>query len=186
MAYHQQQPSQHAARPRHRGLKRTLVGALGLASNVIGVFVMPWLVGIIGLGVAGTGAMQLTPLDAEGDTIDSSFFSVYAIVAPVDEADGVSCEFSGAEVQVTGPETTPMTYEHHGVQYVEVYSIIGESGVVDVQCEGSDAVAVSEIGFGGTVLGIVLSVVIPIVLGVLSLGLMIWGIIALLISTSRR
>lgn len=48
-----------------------------------------------------------------------------------------------------------------------------------MQCEGSESIAFYEAGVTGTVIGVGIGLVLPIVLGILALALTIWGAIAL-------
>lgn len=188
MAYYQpyQQPTAYVERPRRRGLKRTILGALGVFANAIGLFVMPFVAGSIALIVAGVGAMELEPLEADGGTIESSTWAVYSIAVPEEDLETVSCEFEGAGVQPTREVSTEPLYTMGGVEYYDVYTLTANSGEITVHCEGTDALGVSELGVAGTLLSGLVGLVLPVVLGLLALALMIWGIVALIRSSSHR
>ncbi|MDN5601182.1 MAG: hypothetical protein L0J57_07695 [Brachybacterium sp.] len=187
MAYQQsyQQPYQYAERPRRRGLKRTIFGVLGILANAVGLFVMPMIAGFIALMVSGLGAMELTALEADGGTIESSTWSVYSIAVPEEDLESVSCEFEGAGVQPTRDISEEPLYTMDGVDYYDVYTLTADSGEITVHCEGSDAIGVSEMGMAGTFISTLVGLVLPIVLGLIALAMTIWGIIALITSPSR-
>lgn len=55
-----------------------------------------------------------------------------------------------------------------------------------MNCEGTDQFARASLGAVGVLISTAIGVLIPVVLGLLSLVLLIWGIIALVRSTSQR
>lgn len=183
MAY--QQPYQYVERPRRRGLKRTIFGGLGILANAVGLVLMPIIASFIALMVTGVGAMELSPLEADGGTIESSTWSVYSIAVPEEDLESVSCEFEGAGVQPTREEATEPLYTMDGVDYYDVYTLTASSGEITVHCEGTDSLGVSEMGMTGTLVSGLVGLALPIVLGLIAVAMTIWGIIALITSSSR-
>lgn len=183
MAY--QQPYPYTERPRRRGLKRTIFGVLGLLANAVGLVVMPMIAGTIAIAVAGVGAMELEPLEADGGTIEASAWSIYSLAVPAEDLESVSCEFEGVEARPGRSGSTEPLYTKDGVDYYDAYVISGESGEITVHCEGTESLALSEIGMAGTVISAVVGLVLPIGLGLVALMLTIWGVIALITSSSR-
>ena len=49
---------------------------------------------------------------------------------------------------------------------------------VTITCDGASDIGISDIGLIGTLIGVGVGLVIPIGLGILAFGLLIWGIIA--------
>lgn len=166
---------------RKRGIKRTVFGGLGLIANAIGLVVMPILAGIIGAAIAGVGATDLEPVDPRGGTFTASSWSAYSLAVPADEAGSVTCDISGRDVEVS-PSSTEVSYGNvDGVEYVDAYDItaFGDQEVT-VECEGASAAAVSEMGMVGILVSLGIGLLLPVVLGLASLVLLIWGIIALI------
>ena len=63
--------------------------------------------------------------------------------------------------------------------------MVSSTQEVSVNCEGTDAVALSELGFTSTAVSFGVGIVLPIILGLAALVLTIWGLIALVASSPR-
>ena len=183
---YQQQPYQYVEPPRRRGVKRTVFGVLGIIANAIGLVVMPMVAGFLAIFVTAFGAVELDPLDADGGTIESSTWSVYTIAVPAEDVESVSCEFEGAGVDPSRSADPEPLYSMDGVDYYDVYMVTADTGEITVHCEGTEALGVSELGMGGTVISAAVGLVLPIGLGLLALALTIWGVVALVRSSSAR
>lgn len=115
-----------------------------------------------------------------------SAWSSYSIAVPAEDLDSVSCEINGTDVDVDAGDRSCSPGTVDGVEYFEVHEILVSSTQdVTVDCEGTDAVALYELGMGSTVVSFGIGVVLPIVLGLAALVMAIWGLIALLVSSSR-
>lgn len=168
----QQQPPR-----KKKGLKRIIFGSLGIVANIVGVFVMPFVAALILAGIS-VGTAELTPIDADGGTFRADTTSIYYVAVPEDDVAAATCEITGADVTVDPVAATP-TGDIDGITYVDAYSVSASGGQeVTVQCVGTDSVAVSEIGMGGTLIAFGVGVIVPLVLGFIALIMLIWGIIA--------
>lgn len=169
----------YGAPRKRKGIKRTIFGALGLIANAIGLLVMPVLVGIIAAAISvGTGDGAI-PLGPTGGTFTADVMSVHSIAVPASEAASAECTATGASLE--RELNTYTAGEIDGVAYVEIYDVTSPSGgEVTVECTGVTAVAYTEMGVTGTLVGLGIGFVIPIGLGLVSLVLLIWGIIALI------
>lgn len=106
---------------------------------------------------------------------------------PAESVSTVTCEVEGADIEVERDSSAIVLGEIDGVDYVSVYSITAVSEQqVTVNCEGTDQLAHAPMGAVGVLISTAIGVLIPVVLGLLSLVLLIWGIIALVRSTSQR
>ena len=56
---------------RRRGVKRLIFGILGIIANGIGLFVMPFIAGVIAVLITAIGATDLTPLENGELTFDA-------------------------------------------------------------------------------------------------------------------
>lgn len=165
--------------PKKRGLKRIIFGILGIIANGIGLFVMPFILFVIAAIVAGVGSNEVQNLGERGGSFQASGLSVYAVVVPLDEADGVECTFDGVPSEDVTPSTADLEVSHEGRTYVELYDVITTSDAeVQVACEGASNVGYTEMGMVGVLISLGAGVIIPIVLGILAIGLLIWGIVA--------
>ena len=172
--------------PRRRGVKRLVFGLLGILANGVGLFVMPFVAGFIALMIAGIGSMELTPLDPGGDSFEASSWSAYSLAVPADDLDSVSCTINGTDVDIEAGDRTYSPGTIDGVAYYEVHEImVSSTQDISVNCEGTDAVALSELGFTGTAVSFGVGFVLPIILGLVALVMAIWGLIALVVSSSR-
>ncbi|EWS82061.1 hypothetical protein [Brachybacterium phenoliresistens] len=168
----------YGAPRKRKGIKRTIFGALGLIANAIGLVVMPVLAGIIAATITvGTGEGAI-PLGPSGGTFTADTMSVHSIAVPASEAATAECTATGASLE--RELNTYTAGEIDGVDYVEIYDVRAASGEVTVECTGVSAVAYTEMGMAGTLIGLGIGFVIPIGLGLVSLVLLIWGIIALI------
>lgn len=183
MSYPQYTPAYnpYAPPPKKRGLKRMIFGGLGIVANAIGLVLVPVIGLMIGAVISAMGLLDLTVMPAEGGTLEVSPMNVGSVWAPVDEAADVTCDItgSGLDVEPAYDPADTATTELDGVTYVQVYSIYAtESTEAAVHCDGSSSVATSTMGLLPTLIATGASFLIPIVLGILSLALLIWGIIA--------
>lgn len=183
MSYPQYTPAYdpYAPPPKKRGLKRMIFGGLGLVANAVGLVLVPFLGLMVGALISAAGIFDLTALPEQGGTVEVSATDVVTIWAPVDEAEGVTCEITGSGVDPdhTYDPTDEITSELDGVTYIEVYSLYASgSAEADVRCEGASSVASSTMGILPTLIATGAGILIPVVLGFLSLVLLIWGIIA--------
>lgn len=182
-----QAPYGYALPPRRRrGVKRLIFGILGVLANGVGLFVMPVIAGFIALMISGFGSLELTPLDHESATFEASFWSSYSISVPAEDLDTVSCEINGDALDIEAGDTAHSPGSVAGVEYYEVYDIqVNSAQEVTVECEGADAVALHELKMASTVVSFGVGIVLPIILGLGALLMAIWGLIALLVSSSR-
>ncbi|MGP9680489.1 MULTISPECIES: hypothetical protein [unclassified Brachybacterium] len=171
---------------RRRGVKRLVFGILGILANGVGLFVMPFVAAFIALMISGIGSMELTALDPGSDSFEASAWSSYTLAVPADDLDSVSCTINGTDVDVEAGDRTYSPGTVDGVAYYEVHEImVSSTQDVTVNCEGTDAVALSELGFTSTVVSFGVGIVLPIILGLVALVMAIWGLIALVASSSR-
>ena len=71
-----------------------------------------------------------------------------------------------------------------GTDYYDVYDLqISGSDEVTVECTGTEALGLWDAGMGGTLISFGIGFLVPVVLGLLSVALTIWGIVALVRST---
>lgn len=173
--------------PRRRGLKRTIFGILGIIVNGIGLVVMPILATIIAAVVTGMGSTELTPLDPTGDTIQAEGMKTYSIAVPQADLETAECEITGSDVSVTAGNPDLNSGEVDGVPYYDLYDFnVGSNQEVSVTCTGTESVALWEMSMTGTLISMGVGFILPILLGIASFILMIWGIIALVRSTGSR
>jgi hypothetical protein len=165
---------------RRRGLKRTVFGGLGLLANAIGLVVMPFVAGFIALVVAALGSMEMTPLDAREATFQGSSSRIYTVTVPAADVTSTTCEIEGEDITVTPGDPQVSTGQVDGVDYFNLYNVTVHSDQeVSVRCEGAGAVALWEMGMAGTLISVGVGILLPVLLGLASLALTIWGIIAL-------
>lgn len=165
--------------PKKRGLKRIIFGSLGVVANGIGLFVMPFVLFVISAVVAGVGSNEVQDLGERGGSFQASGMSVYSVVVPLEEAEAAECTFDGVPSDDVTASTTGLEVSHEGTTYVELYDVIPASDTeVQVTCEGASHVGYTEMGMIGVLISLGAGVLIPIVLGILSVALLIWGIIA--------
>ena len=177
---------EQAPPPRRRGLKRTIFGMIGLILNAIGLFVMPFIAMLIAAVIAAAG-MTPEPLDPRGGTFTADGMGVNYLGVSADSVSTVTCEVEGADIEVERDSSAMVLGDIDGVEYVSVYSITAVSEQqVTVNCEGTDKLAHAPMGAVGVLISTGIGVLIPVVLGLLSLVLLIWGIIALVRSPSQR
>lgn len=165
--------------PKKRGLKRIIFGILGILGNGIGLFVMP----VVGLFVAALiatiGGTEAQDLGSDGGSFQADSMSVYSIAVPVEDAESTECTFEGVPESDVTPSDTAINFAHQGTTYVEIYDLTTSGGIeVQVSCEGASNVAYTEMGMVGFLISMGVGVVIPILLGILSIALLIWGIVA--------
>lgn len=177
---------QQAPPPRRRGMKRTIFGIIGLVLNAIGLFVMPIIAALVAAVIATTG-MTPEPIEPRGGTYTADGMSILYLAVPAYAVASTTCEVEGADIQVDEDTAGMVVGEIDGVEYVSVYSINAVSEQqVTVHCEGTDSAAIATMGVVGFLITTGMGILIPIVLGLLSLVLLIWGIIALVRSTGNR
>lgn len=182
-----QQPYPQRERPRRRGLKRTIFGGLGILANAVGLFVMPFLVGVLGAVISIGASQTLTALDPQHATIDGDAMRIYSLAVPIEYAGTVQCTVTGGDATITPAPTDHPVGTVDGTDYYDAFELmVNGSGEITVECSGTEALALWEAGMGGTLISIGVGIVVPVVLGLLSLGLLIWGIIALVRSSSHR
>lgn len=177
----------YAPPPRRRGLKRLIFGILGILANAIGLFVMPAIAAFIALMVSGLGSLELAPLDHESATFEASPWSAYSLAVPTEDLDTVSCEVNGEDIVLEPGDRTYSPGTVDGVEYFEVQEIlVNSTQEVTVDCEGTSALALHELGLAGTFISFGVGLVLPILLGTVALVMAIWGLIVLLVSSSTR
>lgn len=165
---------------RRRGMKRMVFGGLGLVANLAGLVVMPVLGALAGLVITLVGMEDPVAVDPTGGTIPVSGTEVVWVSVPAAEVGTADCEFTGTGVEVEkDPDPTLESGTLDGAPAVKLYDLSVTGGQeVTVTCEGVSSVGYQSIGVGGTLISLGVGLVIPIVLGVLSLVLLIWGIVA--------
>lgn len=178
---HYPAPYAYVPPPRkRRGLKRTIFGGLGLIANAVGLVVMPFVAAFIALMIAGVGSMELTPLDAREATFQASSAKLYTVAVPQADLESTTCEIEGENLTVALGDPEISSGQVDGVDYFDLYDVTVHSDQeVSVRCEGGSAVALWEMGMVGTLVSLGLGILLPVLLGLASLVLTIWGIIAL-------
>lgn len=175
-------PSYGAPPPprRRRGMKRMVLGGLGLLANAVGLLVLPILGALVGTMIALAGTGDPVPVDPAGGSIPLSGTSIVWVSVPEAEVGSATCEFTGRDLEVDeDPNPSVETGTMDGSPAVKAYSLSSvEDQQVTVTCEGASSVGYQSIGAGSTLLSLGIGLVIPIVLGTLSLVLLIWGIVA--------
>lgn len=162
---------------RRKGLKRIIVGSIGIVLNTIGLFVMPFVAAVVGALIAIGSASDPVALSPTGGTVPVDSMSMVTIAVPAGEAQSVTCTAHGGDLD---PVSSPMDVGSlGGVPYESAYQLSSPTTTeVVVECTGASGVAYTETGMVGMLVAMGIGVVIPIVLGVASLVLLIWGIIA--------
>ncbi|WP_114855530.1 hypothetical protein [Brachybacterium sp. YJGR34] len=163
------------------GRKRIFLGGLGAVLSLVGFVVVPQVLAVLGVIAAGTGALQLDPLDPAGATFSAESTAIYAVTVPSAEADAVTCEITGADVDVTHTAAKGLEPgELDGVTYQEIYEIVPSSAQeISVACEGASAVALSTLDLSSSLAGSPLRWALPAVALAVSLALLAWGLVAL-------
>lgn len=158
-----------------RGLKRIIFGIIALLLGIIGVVAGAVLGAVIGMVVSLTSISgdDVTPVSA-GAPVSISSSSIY-LIGSTDPTATCTAEGPGVEVD---DQSGAMTFEKDGTTYTAMSRLTSTSGgEVAVSCTGGD-VAIAEIGVGGTVIGFLIGVGIPVLIGLLGLILLISGIVA--------
>jgi len=165
--------------PKKRGLKRIIFGGLGIVANTIGLFVMPVVLLLIASVVSVLTGGELHELGPEGGSFRAEGLAVYSVAVPAEEAAEAECTFDGLPTEAVSPASAGIEVTHAGRTYIEVYDVstTGDHDV-HVSCTGVSNVGYTEMGMLGALISMGVGVIIPIVLGALSLALLIWGIIA--------
>jgi len=168
----------YRAPAKKRGLKRIIFGILGIIANLIGLIVMPVVAGIV---VAVIALLSASPVSIGGPsgTVQTTSSSLYFVYVPTSETGSSSCTVEGASDMVWDPSqgSSPATID--GIEYTVVGSIqVTDDQDVAVTCDGASDVAVADIGFVGSLVGMAVGLIIPIGLGLLAVILLIWGIVA--------
>lgn len=161
-----------------RGLKRMIFGGLGIVANAIGLVVMPLVAAFV---VALIALLSASPVSIGGPsgTVSASATSLHYVYVPTTEAASTSCTVEGGSDVVWDPNQTSVPATIDGTEYTVVGSIeVTTDQEVTVACDGASDVAVADIGVLGTLVGMGVGLLLPIGLGLLSLILLIWGIIA--------
>lgn len=193
-AYGQQAPSSHVppggygqhgssgpspysspAPGRKRGLKRIIFGSIALVLGVLGLV----LGGFLGV-LIGT-LISLTSIDSEdvttvpaGSPVTVSASELY-LVGTTDPT--ATCTASGSGATLSD-QSGDLTFEKDGTTYHTVSQLSASSdGQATITCSGGE-VAIASVGVGGTLLGLLIGVGIPALLGLLGLILLISGIVA--------
>src|SRR5699024_4588070 len=78
-----------------RGLKRIIFGILGILANGVGLFVMPFVAGVLVAVVALLGATPATIGGASG-TVDASATALTLVYVPTSEAASTTCTVEGS------------------------------------------------------------------------------------------
>lgn len=165
--------------PKKRGLKRIIFGGLGIVANVIGLVVMPVVMLFAASTVMVLSGGELQELGPEGGTFRAEGLAVYSVAVPVEEAAEAECTFEGVPADDVSSTSTGIEVTHDGRTYVEVYDVTSTGDHdVHVSCTGVSSVGYTEMGMLGALISMGVGLIIPILLGVLSLALLIWGIIA--------
>lgn len=179
------QPYGDAPPPRRRrGLKRTIFGVLGILANGVGLVVMPFLVGMIGAVLTVGASQNLTALDPQHATIEGDSMRVYSLAVPAEHTGTVECAVTGGDAVLTSESSDYSVGTIDGTDYYDVYDLqISGSDEVTVECTGTEALGLWDAGMGGTLISFGIGFLVPVVLGLLSVALTIWGIVALVRST---
>lgn len=165
--------------PKKRGLKRIIFGILGIIANGIGLFVMPFVAFFIAAIIAAMGGMEVRELGSNGGTFQADAMSVYSVAVPAEDAENTECTFEGVPASDVTRNDAGIEVTHQGSTYVELYDVITSSDAeVQVTCEGASDVGYTEMGMLGFLISLGVGVIIPIALGILAIGLLIWGIVA--------
>lgn len=171
---------QYPVARKKRGMKRIVFGILGILANIVGLFVMPIIAGVVMALVAAMGAMgNEQDLDPAGGTIQMESTKTYIVYVPTDEVSSSTCTFDGVPASNVHKEDTPTDREIDGTSYSDAYQVTSpDESTVTVTCQGASSVKYAEIGVLSTLIGAAVGLLIPVALGVLSLILLIWGIVA--------
>lgn len=170
----------HGEPPRKkRGMKRIVFGILGLIANAIGLVAMPLIGGFVGAMIAAFGAMDPDVIDNPA-TIDVDSASMIMVFAP-EGVDPSTCtiDATGADTEVDTNVTGTYTVDLDGTTYAEIAQVTAPSATqLTVDCAGTDTVAY---GQGNIMIALItggVGLAIPVLLGLVALGLLIWGIVA--------
>lgn len=178
---------QQAPPPKRRGVKRTVFGVIGLIANGIGLVVMPIVAGLIAAVISIAGATELTPLGPAATRVTAEVGTLYTIGVPQADLETARCEITGSDLTVEPGEHSITTGELDGVTYYDLYDFtVATTQEVTVTCIGTDSVVLGEVGAVGTLIGVGVGLVLPVLGGLISLVLLIWGIIALVRSSGSR
>src|SRR5699024_4993673 len=162
-----------------RGLKRIIFGGLGIVANTIGLFVMPVVLLLIASVVSVLTGGELHELAPEGGSFRAEGLAVYSVAVPAEEAAEAECTFDGLPTGAVSAASGGIALAVAVRTYVEVHvvSTIGDHDV-HVSCTGVSIVVYAEMGMLGALISMGVAVIIPIVLGALSMALLIRGMIA--------
>lgn len=161
-----------------RGLKRIIFGVLGIVANGIGLIVMPF---VAAFAVAIFAVLTATPVSLGGSsgTVDATETSLYYVYVPTADAGSATCTVDGGTVTWDTADAGQLPTAVDGTEYSDVGTFqVSTAQEVTVTCEGAEDVAVSDVGFLGTLVGGAIGIAIPVLLGLVAIALLIWGIIA--------
>ncbi len=181
MAYQQTYGNAVYVPPKKRGMKRIIFGILGLVAAGIGLIVMPILATIIS-SLIMMGSASPTTISS-GDTIDLKIGQVAFVMVPEEEASSATCsaEVGNSEATQVQPtdENTSFEVTNGDQKLVSVMQIAsGASDTATITCDGASTIAYAQVNGLVPVVGLIIGVILPIVLGFFALILLIWGIIA--------
>lgn len=160
---------------RKRGIKRIIVGSIALVLGVLGLLVGAVLGAVIGAAISLTAISpeDVTAVPA-GSPVTVSASELY-LVGTTDPT--ATCTASGSGATLS-EQRGDLTFEKDGTTYYTVSQLSATSdGQATITCSGGE-VAIASVGVGGTLLGLLIGVGIPALLGLLGLILLISGIVA--------
>ena len=171
-------PGAYGAPPvKRRGMVRIILGILGILGGVLGL-----LVGLIAGALIGAIVSLLTISSddvttvAPGSsiTLDTGTY----LVGTTDPSSTCTVTGTPAANAEWDPNSSGLPYEKDGVEYASSGQLqVIDSAEVTITCSGGGDIAVADVGYGGTLIGAVVGLGIPILLGILGIVLLISGII---------
>ena len=162
---------------KRRGMIRIVLGILGILGGVLGL-----LVGLIAGALIGAIVSLLTISSddvttvAPGSsiTLDTGTY----LVGTTDPSSTCTVTGTPAANAEWDPNSSGLPYEKDGVEYASSGQLqVIDSAEVTITCSGGGDIAVADVGYGGTLIGAVVGLGIPILLGILGIVLLISGII---------
>lgn len=156
---------------------RIVLGILGLLTALVSVFILPLIFGIVATGVQNGVTSTITTSNPSTTTIETSATEIYTVYVPAEEAVGARCVVASSGASLDPPTSTDPV-DADGRSYVPVGDVPSSaSGTVTIACPGATSVGVEEFGVGGTLVGLLAGLAIPVIIALFSLVLLISGII---------
>ncbi|WP_058234814.1 hypothetical protein [Devriesea agamarum] len=112
--------------------------------------------------------------------------TAYLVLAAPQDAPNVVCTDTKSVAKLQKMNPTPSRYSVEGVQLDLIYMVSeSKASQVELQCSGAEAIAYAKADLSSSIYIALITHIFIAGLGVIALGLLIWGIIAL-VQTSQK